>query len=342
MTGPVNDADRAFAAAPPPSPAGEAPAAGARRRSPFVLAARLASGLVAVALCYAGLWWDARLGTGWFLALLVSLVALAGLHEFLRFVGHLAPKGCPLDIRPFAGLAYAAAALLPWATEWDCLRHAAGASLPMDFSTGLIALTALGSCLWQLTRRTPDGAMANVGLTLLAVAYCAWLPSFFVRMRHLAFPDPGAAHGYGWEYQGVEFVVMGIFMAKNTDCGALLIGGRWGRTKLIPRLSPGKTREGALGGLAFSVGLMAICLASAPNMALSVLGWPLALGLAVLTGLASIAGDLVESAFKRDCRLKDAGSGVPGFGGMLDLVDSLMVAGPVMYGFLLLAGACAR
>ena len=338
----MNDADAPPATPPPadapaPPPDGGADGPARKGRSKFVLARRLFSGLLAVALCYAGLWWDARLGSGWILAGLVTVIALVCLREFFRFVDHLTLDERPLNSRPFVGLAYAVAALLPAATTWDLLRRAAGQPPVMELSTGLLAFGLAGACLWQLTRRRTDGAMVNVALTMLAIGYCAWLPTFFLRLRFLAFP--GGAFGSGWEYQGVEFVVMGIFLAKNADCGALLIGRRWGRTKLIPRLSPGKTREGAAGGLAFSVGLMALCLSTAPGMAMAKLGWPLALGLALLMALSSMAGDLVESAFKRDCRQKDAGAGIPGFGGMLDLVDSLMIAGPVMYLFLLLAGA---
>lgn len=127
----------------------------------------------------------------------------------------------------------------------------------------------------------------------------------------------------------VLFVLMLVWL---TDTAAYFAGRRFGRRKLAPRLSPGKTVEGVLGGL----------LATA---LWSLLLWPLATGfitwlwlalLCLLTAVISVVGDLVESWLKRRRRLKDAGSLLPGHGGMLDRLDSLVAAVPVFaLGFLL-------
>ncbi|MCC8181138.1 MAG: phosphatidate cytidylyltransferase, partial [Planctomycetes bacterium] len=108
---------------------------------------------------------------------------------------------------------------------------------------------------------------------------------------------------------------------------------------MIPRLSPGKTWEGALGGLLFSVFLLQFMTWIEPRMALASLGRGVLLLLSILLAIGGMAGDLIESAFKRSSQQKDAGTGVPGFGGILDLTDSLMIAAPIMYFFLLACGA---
>lgn len=134
------------------------------------------------------------------------------------------------------------------------------------------------------------------------------------------------AHASPWL---VLFVLMLVWL---TDSAAYFAGRRFGRHKLAPHLSPGKTLEGVVGGL-IATGLWSLLL------------WPLATGwiawlglalLCLLTALVSVVGDLVESWLKRRRRLKDAGSLLPGHGGMLDRLDSLIAAVPVFaLGFLL-------
>jgi phosphatidate cytidylyltransferase len=107
-----------------------------------------------------------------------------------------------------------------------------------------------------------------------------------------------------------------------------------GRNKLWPRLSPNKTIEGAIGGLIFGVGASLIVTAVA-RFALDApcLGWGPAAGFGLVVAPAAQLGDLMESMIKRDCARKDASSSVPGFGGVLDVLDSLLFAAPVAYGY---------
>lgn len=130
-------------------------------------------------------------------------------------------------------------------------------------------------------------------------------------------------------------VIWIIAVAKFSDVGGLLVGSRIGRTPMAPQLSPRKTIEGAVGGLAFSI--IAGVLLYVGNPAAFPVEFQIHhafLGAAIL-GLVAIPSDLLGSALKRDADVKDSGFRIPGIGGLLDLADSLLLTGPVGY-FLLL------
>lgn len=295
---------------------------GGRRRRNLVL--RAASALGALGLIYLCLRWDAVNGSGWAWAGLVALFSLLCLREFYRFA-------LDCGVSPFSTLGYIVGPLWVLAMEWDLSHGPNGLNISASWSVFVFA--GAGAMLLQLTRKSNDEALGNVALTLFGIIYCCVLPGLSLHFRHMQL---GAD---GWPMHGIEFAIVCIFVAKVSDVGALLTGSRWGKHKLIPRLSPGKTWEGAVGGLLFSVLLLQFMVYTAPWMALAQLGTIKLALLSFLLAAGGLAGDLVESAFKRNSRRKDAGAGVPGFGGMLDLTDSLMVASPVMYFFLVFFGA---
>src|SRR5262249_59043548 len=112
-----------------------------------------------------------------------------------------------------------------------------------------------------------------------------------------------------------------------------------GRHKLRPRRSPNKTVEGAFGGLLVAVvGSLGVSAVARYVLHVPALGWPAAVAFGLVVGSAAQLGDLMESMIKRDCARKDASATVPGFGGVLDVLDSLLFAGPVAVGVWLLYG----
>ena len=123
-----------------------------------------------------------------------------------------------------------------------------------------------------------------------------------------------------------------MFAAKFTDIGAYVIGCLFGKHKLIPRISPAKSWEGCFGGIALSVvgSLVAAALAR-PHWQRVSLGAGDAVALGLLLSLAGIAGDLTESLFKRAAGVKDSGRILLGMGGLLDVLDSLLFAVPMLY-----------
>ena len=174
----------------------------------------------------------------------------------------------------------------------------------------------------------PGRTMATIAGTVLTVAFVGLLGSFMIQMRWFDGP-----------YHGILPLVFLVATAKGADTGAYTFGRIAGRHKLWPRLSPNKTIEGAVGGLIAGVAA-ALIVAAIARYALDVptLSWPAAVGFGLIVGSAAQLGDLMESMIKRDCARKDASDAVPGFGGVLDVLDSLLFAAPVAYGYWLWFG----
>jgi len=182
---------------------------------------------------------------------------------------------------------------------------------------GMVA--ALVREMWRF--RGPDRITERVGLTVFTLIYLGVLPSFFVQLRWL--PDG----------KSTVALALAVFVPKGNDIGAYFTGkfltGRiLGRHPMTPLLSPKKTWQGAIGGMLASV-MVAVGIQA---------GWPVipggwlgAIGFGLTVGLAGIVGDLAESLIKRDLQTKDASHTLPGFGGVLDVVDSLLFAAPVAY-----------
>ncbi len=133
------------------------------------------------------------------------------------------------------------------------------------------------------------------------------------------------AHLFPIRDLGIGYVLALVAVAKLGDAGAYFVGSNWGRRRLAPRVSPKKTVEGAAGGLAASL-LSGALLALLFRLKGGVAFW---LAFGIVVGVASQIGDLVASAIKRSAGAKDSGNLLPAFGGLLDVVDSPLMAAPV-------------
>jgi len=169
----------------------------------------------------------------------------------------------------------------------------------------------------------------RIATTLMGVAYIGVLGSFLTLLRFHGGPDVGSFS-----------LALVISAAKGTDIGAYTFGKLFGRHLMTPRLSPKKTWEGALGGLIFSVAFVsAVTMAEGAVMGAATLGtWPKLVTFALTVSVAGQLGDLAESMLKREAHVKDASSSIPGFGGVLDLLDSLFLAAPAGWGILTILG----
>lgn len=182
-------------------------------------------------------------------------------------------------------------------------------------------VTLLMAFLYYAVHQSAEGVAAAVSGTLLAFVYLGLMGGFLVVLRK----------------EHTAWLVLGILLVtKSYDIGAYFTGRFFGRRKLILWLSPGKTWEGLVGGLLTSTGVATLgvwlCNEGELNIAsgLDIAPWQAAI-IGLLFGLLGQAGDLVASLLKRDAGLKDASGTLPGFGGVLDVIDSPLVVAPVAY-----------
>ncbi len=181
-----------------------------------------------------------------------------------------------------------------------------------------VAAAVVAAFLVELaTFRSPSGAIGRVAHLTLAVCYLGLLSSFLLQLRWAGDPTHSA-----W------LLALAVFVPKCCDIGAYTAGRLFGRTPFTPNLSPKKTWEGIAGGLALGAGTAAGIHAVHPVFAG---GWPEAVAFGVAAGAAGVFGDLAESLVKREAGAKDAAARVPGFGGVLDVFDSVLFAAPVAY-----------
>ena len=171
----------------------------------------------------------------------------------------------------------------------------------------------------MLRFRSPGGHLINLSGAVFAIIYIGALGSFIIMLR-TAF--------------GLMALLSMILVAKMCDVGAYTVGRLVGRHKMAPSLSPGKTIEGIIGGMVFAVATSALCvkylfpLESGSSSSTTLLGISI---YGITVGAAGALGDLAESLIKRDVSRKDSGRNVPGFGGFLDIFDSLLLAAPVAF-----------
>jgi CDP-diglyceride synthetase len=206
-----------------------------------------------------------------------------------------------------------------------------------------------GGVLAALLAQPPLGALASPLIALAApwlwVAGAVWL-AIAVALPWASVPEDGRAYrspvSLLFGLLALPAAVVALLWLRETrglpglgtlfglvwamDIGAYFAGRAWGRRKLAPRLSPGKTVEGLLGGLLAALGVAVAARVLWPERFPA---WPWWIGLCAVVALVSVAGDLYESRLKRRAGVKDSGRLLPGHGGVLDRVDSLLAAAPV-------------
>ncbi|MBN1504904.1 MAG: phosphatidate cytidylyltransferase [Candidatus Eisenbacteria bacterium] len=179
----------------------------------------------------------------------------------------------------------------------------------------------------ELFRQGERFSVKHMAVTIFGVLYVGWLGGHFVALRELPLRT-GTDYG-----DGARYAVLPFFLAWISDTAAYLGGRFFGKTKLFPRVSPGKSVEGALFAL-FTAPLAAWLAKATFAHFLSALD-VVALGLIVC--VASQLGDLVESMIKREAEVKDSSNMIPGHGGLLDRFDSVLFAAPAVYYYLVIA-----
>lgn len=240
--------------------------------------------------------------SAWAFTVLVTIFIIFGLNEFFLIIEN---KQIGVNRR----LGIILGIVVACATYFD-------SKIPQDWFFVFIPAICLIIFIIQFTKRD-NRAVLSIATILFGLVYVAWFLSFLIRIRTMPV---------GTEALRKQLIMYLILVTKSGDIGAYLIGSRWGKHSLIPRISPKKTVEGMLGGLLFSVLISLACMGNSQFFSLSRL---LILGL--LLGTLAQIGDLSESLIKRDCGVKDSGKTLPGLGGVLDSIDSLLFTAPIFY-----------
>jgi phosphatidate cytidylyltransferase len=230
----------------------------------------------------------------------VALIILLGAFECYAMLARI-------GLAPFTVLGLAAC--LAMAASFASWPGAFGAGLPLSFV--LIIAVVLG--LWR--REGPQAVVESALATLFPVIFVALNLSYLIALRGTSSED------------GADLLLLLLLCVISADTAAYYAGSAFGRRRLAPRISPGKTWEGAIAGVVASIG--AACLG--PLWFYHRLPLGHALGLGLLLAISGIFGDLAESALKRAAGMKDSSRLVPGHGGVLDRIDSLLFAAPVLY-----------
>ena len=238
----------------------------------------------------------------WLFTMVASLFIAMGLYEFFKLdtKNEFPPSFVYLGI--IAGIA------LPYITYF--FRPTGGLWEALFFIIVLIALFLI-----QFTRKENQNGVTLIALTLFGIFYIGWFFTFLVKIRYLEY--------------GYRLVAYLLLVTKAGDIGAYLVGSRFGKHALIPRISPKKSVEGAIGGFLFSIAFALASKSFLPWMSFTNI-----LISGILIGIFAQLGDLAESLVKRDYKVKDSGLSLPGLGGMLDVIDSVLFTAPIFYIYL--------
>ena len=274
---------------------------------------RIALGIVLITILVGLLWADHACAFPGIITLVITLgLGIAATHELINLIAVREP----LSIR--------------WPIYFGVLATIVG-SVPLVFAPSWIASSTAGwlwlgfvvgavlACLALITFSYSPGRHAVLfGLAVFCMVYIGVPLNFLVQLRLVHGPKTGL----------IALVSM-IVVVKMSDVGAYVVGRLCGRHRMAPKISPGKTWEGALGAIIVAC-LVSWVMLSALSLGSNHLGYLL---YGASLACVGILGDLAESVLKRDAQQKDSSHWMPGFGGVLDILDSLLIAAPVAYAF---------
>ena len=243
---------------------------------------------------------------GTILCILIALLIIPAQLELSRLAA--AKK-----IKIFAPISIAASVLFASTWYWPQLIE-----IPLQiYLFFLLSFSLLGLLLYQYIRYGTSGVIANCGANYFSIIYLGLLSAFVLAVRLDFGPWP---------------LLMFVFVVKSSDIGAYSTGQLFGKHKFSPKISPGKTWEGMAGAVLIAM-IVAVLFAASCD----IMDWRLAAIFGFCFAFIGQFGDLAESMIKRDAEQKDSANNVPGFGGILDIVDSPLAAAPFAYLFFMFA-----
>ena len=269
-----------------------------------MLRQRVLSAAVFVPIIFASIWF----GNPWF-SIVVAIAAILGVIEFYAMFSQRVWQ--PLTV--FGTL---------WTLFFIFNAYYApkysSDNLYIIVTSALITSVVALSLLWTLfLRSSGEKAAVSWASSLAGIFYMGWLLSYWVLIMN----------SYGGDWNGRDWVLLALFSTFAVDTAAYFVGRALGRHKMAPTISPGKTWEGAAGGL---LGALVAVIVLALLLDINISYWQMVL-LGFLIAVFAQLGDLVESKLKRSAGVKEASNLIPGHGGILDRLDSIVFTGVVVY-----------
>lgn len=272
-----------------------------------VLKTRILIGSAMLALFFGILYLDHLFKTDIFIALVSLFIGSVGLLEFYKMAK---AEG----VSPFrvSGLI---CGIIIFVNVWLSVRGKQTANCNL-LNTGTLVILLFLVFFVQGFRGNLNEALKNISVTILGVLYVFFLLSFSMALYHI----PGG--------NGVFDFLFVVLISKVADIGGYLFGRKYGKRKLSATISPKKSVEGLIFGLVLSVIVAwVLCILTGKW----IVSWQWITPFTLVVSTAGVFGDLAESLLKRGVKVKDSGSYIPEFGGVLDVIDSLLVSIPVAY-----------
>ncbi len=255
---------------------------------------------------------------GWYFTIAIGFLTYMALLEFFRMAEFT-------GIKPATKTTLFSCLIIIISTHLESIGF-----IDKEISGSILPICSVAICTWLLLQ-PKSGTISDIAASIFGLFYLGFLPSFWIKLRAL---ESSSISTYDWfgllgnisNSTGLHLTLTSCFLIVASDIGSYFIGKSFGRTSLSP-ISPGKTIEGLAGGITCSI-LLAIFFAL-------LLDWenPLLIGIfyGILISLMALVGDLIESMMKRDAKIKDSGTFLPGHGGILDRIDSYIFTPSVIY-----------
>ena len=254
---------------------------------------------------------------GWYFTMAIALLTYIALLEFFRMAEFT-------GIKPATKTTLFSCFIIIISTYLEAIGL-----LDREIYNSILPISSVVICTWLLLQ-PKSGTISDIAASIFGLFYLGFLPCYWIKLRaiesNINISDVISPFNSFSNSTGLYLTLISCLLIVASDIGSYFIGKSFGKTSLSP-ISPGKTVEGLIGGISCSI-LLAIFFAFLLNW-----GNPLFVGIlyGILISLMALVGDLIESMMKRDAKIKDSGTFLPGHGGILDRIDSYIFTPSVLY-----------